>query len=262
MHHPLWDDNQDHRLFNNNNLISPLLDLLVTHNMTLSLPPGIPTYKMANGNWTRPDNIWCSSNPIDPIISCNIKPSLHPPHADHLLIITELDLTPIRANTLLAHNLCNADFTIINERLKIKFETLGPAKQICRRVYIELAIDMLVNTLSETINEVVPLSKPSPYAKCWWTKELTNLKREKNWLSNLSYRMRGLPDTPIYTFHRELVNRFCNKVDETKKKYWINWLEAATSRDIYVANKYITDNPSDYTNARIPILSISSPEGI
>ena len=62
----------------------------------------------------------------------------------------------------------------------MKLETLGPAKWICRRVDIEPAIDMLVNALLETINEVVPLSKPSPYAKHWWTKELTNLKREKN----------------------------------------------------------------------------------
>ena len=63
-------------------------------------------------------------------------------------------------------------------------------------------------------------------------------------------------------FHRESVNRFCNKVDKTKKKHWINWLKAATSRDIYVANKYVTNDPLDYTNARIPILSTSSPEGI
>ena len=172
--------------------ITTIIWLALSTWLSHSHPPGIPTYETANGNWTKPDNVWCSSNLIDPIISFDIKPSLRPPHADHLLIITELDLTPIRANTLLACNLCNADFTVINERLKMKLETLGPAKQICRRVDIKPLIDMLVNALSETINEVVPLSKPSPYAKCWQTKKLTNLKREKNQLSNLSYRMRGL----------------------------------------------------------------------
>ena len=40
---------------------------------------------------------------------------------------------------------------------------------------------------------LVPMSKPSPYVKHWWMKELTELKKEKNRLSNCAYRQRGLP---------------------------------------------------------------------
>ena len=37
---------------------------------------------------------------------------------------------------------------------------------------------------------------------------------------------------------------------------WINWLEGASQQDLYLANKYISSEPSDYLNARIPVLHI------
>ena len=58
----------------------------------MALPSGIPTLETALGNWTRPDNVWRSNNPSNPIISCNTKPSIRPPRADHLPIVTSLDL--------------------------------------------------------------------------------------------------------------------------------------------------------------------------
>ena len=41
----------------------------------------------------------------------------------------------------------------------------------------------------------------------------------------------------------------------------LDWLEEADSRDIYNANKYITNAPTDYSNARIPMLQSSMPDG-
>ena len=41
----------------------------------------------------------------------------------------------------------------------------------------------------------------------------------------------------------------------------LDWLEEADSRDIYNANKYITNAPTDYSNARIPVLQSSVPDG-
>ena len=52
----------------------------------------ISTYETASSNWMRMDNVWWSNNPLNPIITCNIKPSLCPPCTDHLPIITELNL--------------------------------------------------------------------------------------------------------------------------------------------------------------------------
>ena len=38
---------------------------------------------------------------------------------------------------------------------------------------------------------------------------------------------------------------------------WTDWLEGASQQDLYLANKYISSEPSDYSNARIPALHIS-----
>ena len=187
-HHPLWEEDRNRRLFNGESSISLLLDLLNAHNMLLSLPPGIPTYETTNGNWTRPDNVWRSNNLVGPIVSCNIKPSLRPPHADHLPIITELDLALRRVNPPPTCNMREANFNTINNKLHNKLITLGPAKQLHCKEDISPAVDSLVKAITEAVNETTPPSKPSPYTKRWWTRELTDMKKEKNWLSNLSYR--------------------------------------------------------------------------
>ena len=154
-----------------------------------------------------------------------------------------------------------ANFLAINEKLKVKLEAQYPAKHVCNKNNIDAMANRLVQIISNVINEKVPISKPSPYAKCWWTKELTNLKKEKNQLSNLLYRLRGIPNAPIHTSHREAASCFSNKIKESKKKHWLNWLEEADSRDIYNANMYITNTPTNYSNARIPMLQSSMPDG-
>ena len=109
------------------------------------------------------------------------------------------------------------------------------------------------------MEESVPISRPSPYTKRWWTKELTELKKAKNRLSNLSYKFQGIPEAPVHVQHKEATKELCHRIDEVKKAHWTNWLEEATAKDIYITNKYITSPPSDYANARVPSLKSPNP---
>ena len=138
-------------------------------------------------------------------------------------------------------------------------ETQCPATHLRCKADIDIAADSLVNTISEVIEEMVPISKPSPYAKHWWTKELMELKKTKNRLSNLSYRLQGLPEAPAHAQHRDTTRELCHRIEEIKKNHWSDWLEEATPKDIYIANKYITNSPSNYANARIPSLKSPNP---
>ena len=53
-HHPLWEDDANERLFEPNDFITPLLDILYKNEMLLALPKGLPTYQTATGkNQTR-----------------------------------------------------------------------------------------------------------------------------------------------------------------------------------------------------------------
>ena len=49
-------------------------------------------------------------------------------------------------------------------------------------------VNLFVNTINEVLDKEVPTTQPSPFMKRWWTKELTDLKKEKKRLSNLLYK--------------------------------------------------------------------------
>ena len=151
-------------------------------------------------------------------------------------------------------NIKSLYFADLNEKLRTCLKMCSPAAHINRREDIDSAAESLVSIIKEAIEEEILLSKPSPYAKRWWTKELMELKKEKNRISNLSYKQHGLPDAPIHAMHKEATRKLCRRIDEVKKEHWTNWLEEASPRDIYTANNYITSAPSDYANTRIPSL--------
>ena len=69
---------------------------------------------------------------------------------------------------------------------------------------INTAADSLVNAINKALKEMVPISKPSPYARHWRTRELTKLKKVKNRLSNISYKLCGIPEAPAHAQHKEL----------------------------------------------------------
>lgn len=91
-HHNLWEIKANDYLYESEALIKPLLDLLLKHDMRLVLPKGIPTYQTVAGNWTRPDNVWMTKSAVNPLMRCNTVNSICPPRADHMPIVTVLDL--------------------------------------------------------------------------------------------------------------------------------------------------------------------------
>ena len=57
-HHPMWEDDSNEWLFEPEEFIAPLINLLFKYDMLLALPKGVSTLQTPAGNWTRPDNIW------------------------------------------------------------------------------------------------------------------------------------------------------------------------------------------------------------
>ena len=90
-HHPIWEDKVNH-LYELEEYISPLINCLYKYDMVLTLPKGILTYQICTGNWTQPDGVWCTSSTDDPIIHCDILPAICPLAADHLPVVTIINL--------------------------------------------------------------------------------------------------------------------------------------------------------------------------
>ena len=248
-------------LFNSPEMINPLLDLITEHNMTLVLPPGIQTYETTSANWTHPDNVWSNNQPDSPITICDVNTSICPPLADHLSISLVLNLSICRAVIPLKLDIFFADFGSINAKLAEHLAQRCLAKELRTKEELEVSVDSLVKSIQETLAQEVPLTKPCPYMKHWWLNELSDLKKVKNRLSKLAHCFRGTPDHPAHFDHREAAQKLHNCIDTTKKNHWPKWLEDTTIIDIYMANKYINGDTTNFSNACIPDLQVSDPMG-
>ena len=96
------------------------------------------------------------------------------------------------------------------------------------------------------IESEVPMAKLLPYTKRWWNPELNLLCKRKNKLASLSYKWRGLPNHHAHEEHKRVTKEYVNLIESAKRKHWESWLLSASNRDLWTANKYATDPPTDY----------------
>ena len=222
--------------------------------MLLALPKGIPTYQTAAGNWMQPDNVWRSNTPDDPILRCNVIPAIRPPLADHMPIITIINMPFPRATAARSLDFRQANWIKVNEDLAQRLESGPPPSRISLKEEFTTKVDELVLVIKGVLEDHLKERRPSPFKRRWWTKELSQLKKQQNRLSNKAYKFRHLRDHPIHTEYKAATNKFKDIMQETRNQDWSDWLEAASQQDLYIANKYITNEPTDYSNARVPSL--------
>ena len=253
-HHPLWEDKANERLFEPEDFISPLIELLYRNEMLLALPKGIPTYQSAAGSWTRPDNVWRCNTPDDPILRCDVVPAIRPPLADHMPIITIVNMPCPRAAEAHALDFRQANWIKVNEDLTQQLESgLPPAKFTSKNDFIS-GVDKLVEVIKDVLEDHLKKCWPSLFKRRWWTKELSQLKKHQNRLSSKAYRLCHVHDHPVHKEYKMATNGFKVVMEETRNQDWSDWLEAASQQDLYIANKYITNENTDYSSARVPPL--------
>lgn len=180
-HHPLWESVANRHLNSTEALIQLPLDLIEDHNMELTLLPYIPTLETAAGNWTRPDNVWCSHASISSIVSCDVSAAIHPPITDHLPIVTTVEFPIPRSPPRPLKNFREVDWTAFGEALKERLITRLPAQPITSAEEFHATVTDLTLIIQEVIGneDIVPTSKPCPYTKRWWNKDLGRLKAQR-----------------------------------------------------------------------------------
>jgi len=107
----------------------------------------------------------------------------------------------------------------------------------------------------------IPLSKPCPHLKHWWTKHLSTMRQQVKDASKTAYQMCGLPLHPIHDELKTIKEQYANEINTTKKEHWLDWLNDIEGNDLWTANKYISSAPSDGGKTRVPSLTISNPDG-
>ena len=75
----MWDKERNSHLFTERAIreAEALLAMIVDHDMVMALLKDIPTLEvMSMKNWTRPDNVFCSTNMEAMLVSCMTDPRL------------------------------------------------------------------------------------------------------------------------------------------------------------------------------------------
>ncbi len=93
-----------------------------------------------------------------------------------------------------------------------------------------------------------------PKSKCWWTKELTQLRACANKLERSTYNLREDQNHRIHREHKEAKSKYYNMLKVTKQQHWRDWLEKAKDLDIWTAHHLISAPPTDRGKAKIPKL--------
>jgi hypothetical protein len=250
-HHPMWEEDANEWLFKPEEYIALLIDLLYKNDMLLALPKGIPMLQTPAGNWTRPDNVWCSNTLDNFIICCDMLPTLRPPLADHLPVIIILDLPLPRAMAMRSLDFRVVDWQTVHSELYTRLDAESPVACIRTEAEFQAKVGNMVHILTEVLDKNLDEKHPNPYKWRWWTKELTKLKKEQNHLSSAAFKFHHLQDHPSHVEYKAAANRF---KEVNRDQDWKDWLEAISQQDLYLANKYITSEPTDFSNTRIPTL--------
>ena len=264
-HHFLWEEERNAHLCTTGEaqeVAQQIIELMADYDMQMALPKGRPTLQStSSGNWTRPDNFFCTAHTLNMITSCDTKPRRRPPCTDHVPILSTLELNIPRSSNAINRNFREVEWKEFRSCLSARLSLIPPPMVIKTEAQFQTAARDLAETLEQVIAEKVPKSKPCPHAKRWWTKELTLLIMQKDKLSDESYKLRGLPNHPVHQEHRKMRNRVKEAIRRAKQEHWTNFLEELNQETIYTANKFITTPYGDGGRTSVPVLNFKTPDG-
>jgi hypothetical protein len=167
-HHPRWDEERNRHLFTAKALedAQHLIDILDEHNLDMALPHNIPTCEVqSTKNWTRPDNVFMSTNALDVLVQCTTVPEDKATCTDHVPIDTILDLTVVKSAPQVSFNFRATDWDDFKNALARKLEASPPPSKIRAEDEFHLRVASLTSAILDTIERFVPKSNPVPHSK-------------------------------------------------------------------------------------------------
>jgi hypothetical protein len=145
--------------------------------LTSLLPRGTKTWQSTRFESTI-DLVLASAELASAVIQCRIHTTEH--GSDHRPIETTFEVT-VPEHTVQPRLLFkNAPWNAIKARITASLLDKPPSGSVQRQT------DRLMGVVLGAIEELTPRAKPSPYAKRWWTKDLTHLRRRYTYWRNRS----------------------------------------------------------------------------
>ncbi|KAF6514240.1 hypothetical protein HZS61_006496 [Fusarium oxysporum f. sp. conglutinans] len=210
----------------------PIIELMGEHGLHSLLPRGTKTWEGPGGIASTIDLVLASTELADEMTSCGIHPTEH--GSDHRAIRTEFDTTPPERTPSDRLLFKNAPWLEIKERVRTKLEALPCGGTV------QAQTDRLMSVVLDAINDLVPRAKPSPYAKRWWTTDLTRLRRMYTYWRNQARacRRRGREAADLEQKAREAAKEYHDAIRRQKKAHWNSFLEDGAN--IWQSAKYLS----------------------
>ncbi|KAF8193037.1 hypothetical protein BJ912DRAFT_848774 [Pholiota molesta] len=145
--------------------------------MEQALPKGIPTIRNSAGNYTRPDNVFVSSDITEWIMECRTQQKDKPPTADHFPIVTNLEFLTTDSHNELTRNWRATDWGKFRTELTAQLRNIPAPRELQSPAELITALNDVEEAIQKTADKCVPRKTPTPYAKRWWTKELDQARK-------------------------------------------------------------------------------------
>jgi ribonuclease HI len=263
-HHPQWDEGRNNHLFTRSNLDEAqiLIEATVERDMQMALPKDIPTLQaMSTGNTTRTDNVFLSSSLIECLLRCHTVPEDQPAKSDHFPIDTMIETTVEAAETKPRHNYRLVDWKIFNKKLEARLREQIEQPCPTDKPHFYRNLKELTDAITDTANEQVPTTKPSPFMKRWWSLTLTKLRAETRRAGRQAYKHRTSRAHESHAKYKAARNKYAEAIEKSKKEHWEDFLEHVNQKTVWSAHKYASADPSDGGRTRIPKLTCKHSSG-